>query len=241
MHSFSSDHRRGIAGAVLALALGLLAIALPSGAAASDRNHDNIPDRWERRHSLSLKVNQAKRDQDADQLANRTEWRAGRDPRDDDSDDDGVEDGDEGAGTVSSYNADTGELTIDVFGNGQVTGLVTDETEISCDDGDDHGDEDGDGEGGHGDDDGGHGDDDGDHGDDDGDHGDDDEGDDEGASKSDDDPGDDEGDDEGVDEDSDDGQECSTADLVPGAVVQEAELEIESGVGLVFEEIELIK
>lgn len=223
MQSFITDHRRGIGGTVLALALGMLAIALPSGAAASDRNHDKIPDRWEKRHSLSLKVNQAKRDQDADHLVNRLEWRAGLDPRDEDSDNDGVEDGDEGAGTISSYFPETGLLTIDVFGDGQVTGLVTDATEISCDDGDDQGDEDGDDEGG------------------------DDQGDDEGdnpASKSDDDPGDDEGedqgDDEGDDEGDDDGQECSTADLLPGTIVQEADLEIESGVGLVFEEIELI-
>ncbi|MEO8092858.1 MAG: hypothetical protein ABI726_09145 [bacterium] len=229
MHSFSSAHRKGIIGAVLALALGLLAIALPSGAAASDRNHDKIPDRWEKRHGLSLKVNQAKRDQDADKLVNRLEWRAGMDPRDDDSDDDGVEDGDEGAGTVGSYDSETGLLTIDVFGDGQVTGLVTDETEISCDDGDDHGDEDGDGHGDHGD----H-----EHGNPGPGGGDDDEGDDEDVPKSDDDPADDEGDTD--DEDSDDERECSTADLVPGAIVQEAELEIEPGVGLVFEEIELL-
>ncbi len=233
MHSFIADHRRGIGGAILALALGMLAIALPSGAAASDRNHDKIPDRWEKRHGLSLKVNQARRDQDADQLVNRTEWRAGLDPRDEDSDNDGIEDGDEGAGTVSSYDSETGLLTIDVFGDGQVTGLVTDATEIKCDDGDDQGDEDGDDEGGS------------DDGDDDhgspGPGGDDDEGDDNPVAKSDDDPVDDEGDDEDGDEDGDDGQQCSTADLLPGTVVQEAELEIESGVGLVFEEIELVK
>ncbi len=68
-----------------------------------DRNRDRIPDRWERAHHLSLKVNQAKRDQDHDGLRNRAEFLAGTDPRNDDSDDDGTEDGAEGAGTVTSF------------------------------------------------------------------------------------------------------------------------------------------
>ena len=55
--------------------LGLIAIlAAPSGAAAKDRNHDRIPDRWERHHHLSLGVNQAHRDQDRDNLGNRGEF-----------------------------------------------------------------------------------------------------------------------------------------------------------------------
>ena len=68
---------------ILAVAIaGLLVIALPSVAAAKDRNHDRIPDRWEKRHHLSLHVNQAKRDQDRDGLKNRQEFKAGDDPRD---------------------------------------------------------------------------------------------------------------------------------------------------------------
>ncbi len=108
-----------------------------SFAAAKDRNHDRIPDRWEKQHNLSLKVDQARRDQDRDSLVNLKEFRAGMDPRDDDSDDDGIEDSDEGAGTVASFDAATGELTIDMFGQGTATGQVTDVTEISCDGGDD--------------------------------------------------------------------------------------------------------
>ena len=70
-------------------------IALGAGASArtGDRNHDRIPDRWEKRHHLSLHVNQARRDQDRDGLNNRDEFKAGTDPRDRDSDDDGVKDG----------------------------------------------------------------------------------------------------------------------------------------------------
>jgi len=100
---------RSAALAVLAFALFTI---LAGPAAARDRNHDRIPDRWEKRHHLSLKVNQAKRDQDRDGLRNRAEFRAGLDPRDDDSDDDGLEDGDENAGTIQSFNAATGRLTI---------------------------------------------------------------------------------------------------------------------------------
>jgi hypothetical protein len=213
-------------------ALGLLALALPAAAAAKDRNHDRIPDRWEKRHNLSLRVNQAHRDQDRDKLANRKEFESGMDPNDADSDNDGVEDGDEGAGTIVSFDETTGQLTINDLVGGSATGLVTDDTEIKCDNGDDQGDEDGDGEGGH-------------HGQGGGDDQGDDGGDDGGVAEkgssvaSNDDPA---GDDQGEDEEGDDeeGQECSTADLTPNAMVQEADLEL-TGDGFVWDEIELLK
>jgi hypothetical protein len=221
---------------LIAAAAGVLMIALPATAAARDRNHDRIPDRWEKRHSLSLKVKQTKRDQDQDAANNRHEFRAGTDPHHADSDNDGVEDGDEGAGTIESFDGTT--LTIALFGGGSVTGTVTDETEISCDNGDDHGDEDNDGEGGHeGDDETGDdesGDDEDEHGDDvaalsaSDESGDDETGDDESGEG----PGDD---DQGED---DDEQACSADNLTPGAVVQEAELVLEDGQAI-FEEIEL--
>src|SRR6266540_1503003 len=198
-------------GAVTAVVL----IALPGVAAARDRNNDRIPDHWERSHNLSLRVNQARRDQDTDALVNRREFQAGMDPRDADSDNDGTDDGDEGAGTVSSFDGST--LTIDLFGGSSISGLVTESTEINCDNGDDQGDEDQDGVGG------------------DDDQGDDDQGDNLAVSAGSEDPGDDEGDDA---DENDDEVACSTADLVPGAVVQEAELEIDNGQA-VFEEIEL--
>jgi len=119
----------------LATAL-LLAIAaslmLASGAFAKDRNHDRIPDKWEKRHNLSLKHKQGRRDQDHDGLKNRGEWRAKFDPRDADTDDDGVDDGDENTGTVKSF--EDGVLTISLFNGDTVKGAVTDDTEIECDD-----------------------------------------------------------------------------------------------------------
>ena len=87
------------------------------------------PDRWEKRHKLSLKVKQAGLDQDRDHLRNLGEFRQGTSPRDADSDDDGlrdgkehgvgndpadkdsdgdgVKDGDENAGTIASFDGTT--------------------------------------------------------------------------------------------------------------------------------------
>jgi hypothetical protein len=97
---------------------------------ARDRNHDRIPDRWERAHHLSLRVNQARRDQDRDGLNNRGEFRARLDPRDADTDDDGIEDGAEHPGTIKSFTG--GVLTISLAGGGTLSGRVTDATEIEC-------------------------------------------------------------------------------------------------------------
>jgi len=190
---------------LLLVVLGLLALALPgaAGAKARDRNHDRIPDRWEKRHHLSTRVNQAGRDQDRDHLRNRGEFLAGTNPRDRDSDDDGIPDGEEHAGTIQSFDPSTGMLVVSLFGGGSVEGLVTEETEIECDDG-------GGGEAS-------------------------------ASSSSDDGEGsDDEGDDESGDDGSEDegGSECTTADLIPGATVDEAELELENG-SAVFEKVEL--
>jgi hypothetical protein len=98
--------------------------------AGADRNHDRIPDRWERSHHLSLRVNQAKRDQDQDGLRNLQEYQAGDDPRDADTDGDGTEDGGEGAGKVKSL--DGTKLTITLFNGDDVTATVDSNTELEC-------------------------------------------------------------------------------------------------------------
>jgi hypothetical protein len=233
----------------LALALGALALlAMPGLAAAKDRNHDRIPDRWEKRHHLNLGVNQAHRDQDGDRLRNRAEFLADDNPRDRDSDDDGVMDGQEQAGTIASFDAATGRLVIDLFGDDTISGLVTDQTEIKCEDhssasassegsgsgelepGDDRG---GEGEVEPGDD-----------------HGDHEEVGDDNGSQGEDEPGDDNGGDNsgpgsensgpgrGDESNDDEDRACTTAELVPGAVVEEAELRVANGQAT-FEEVEL--
>ncbi len=208
--------------ALIALAaLLVLGLVAAGPASAKDRNHDKIPDRWEKRHDLSLKVNQAKRDQDRDQLNNRGEFQTGSDPRDDDSDDDGVEDGDEDGGVISSFDGTT--LTIDLANGGSITGIVDEDTEVKCGDECDH---DGDSS---------------DPSDDSGpsenagsrhrDHGDDD------PADEDEDTSADDSADDSDSEDSEDG-DCSVADLVVGAAVHEAEIRVGNGEA-VFEEIEL--
>jgi hypothetical protein len=134
----------------LAMALAVAAsLMLAGGALAKDRNHDRIPDKWEKRHHLSLHHKQGRRDQDHDGLKNRGEFRAHLNPRDADTDDDGIDDGDEHAGAVESF--EDGVLTISLANGGTLSAAVTDDTEVECDDdaGDDRGHEDGEHHHGH--------------------------------------------------------------------------------------------
>jgi hypothetical protein len=115
---------------LMVVAMLVAAFAMAGTASAKDRNKDGLPDRWEKHYDLSLKVDQAKRDQDRDGLNNKGEFRSDSNPRSDDTDDDGIEDGDEDAGVISSFDGTT--LTIDLFGGGTVTGTVDDSTEVKC-------------------------------------------------------------------------------------------------------------
>jgi hypothetical protein len=118
---------------LVAMTAAFLALAAPSFAHSGhrgDRNHDRLPDRWERKHHLSLRFNQANKDQDRDGLRNRAEFLAGTSPRDDDSDNDGTEDGAEGAGRVVSFT--DGILVLRLFTTDEVRGLVDARTEIEC-------------------------------------------------------------------------------------------------------------
>ena len=232
--------RLGLALTALALLVSAFASLPAAGEArgnqrtAGDRNGDRIPDRWERRHRLSLRVNQARRDQDHDGLRNREEFLSGTSPRDRDSDDDGIRDGHEGAGRIVSFVG--GVLTIEPFGTTEaLRGKVDAVTELKCELGavavatsssggdDDEGDDDDhsdrrDGEGRQGDDG----------------------------------PLHDAGDDrrdrssghdgDRHDDDDDRRPDCAVtlADLIPGAIVHEAELEVRSG-GAVWDEVELVR
>jgi Bacterial TSP3 repeat len=198
----------------LAALTAIMVLAAPSQ--ARDRNHDHIPDRWERAHHLSLRVHQNRRDQDHDGLKNRAEFLAQTDPHNADSDGDGIPDGNEQAGKVASFTG--GVLTIDLFGGGSISGKVTPDTEIQCDSGDDNANQ-------------------GDHEGDDGQHSDravfrDDQGD----------QGDQGENDQGDDDQGDQGDDhvaCPAGALAPGAIVQEAELELTNG-SAVFVDIELV-
>jgi hypothetical protein len=215
---------------IFVAALGVIAIlALPAiaSAKARDRNHDGIPDRWEKRHHLSLNVNQAHRDQDRDRLNNLGEFQNGTDPRNadtdgdgltdgqeleagdaptnSDTDGDGVPDGQENAGTIASFDGTT--LTINLFDGNTLTGQVNDSTEIECDHS--QGGAQASDQGGSGNQQGGE-----------------DQSDGDGQS--------------GGDGSEEDGQagNCTAADLVPGAIVHEAELEASSS-GEVFHSVHL--
>jgi hypothetical protein len=67
--------------------------ATPSAAAPHDRDHDRLPDRWERKHHLSPTTSSAKRDPDRDHLSNRRELRLRTHPRRADTDRDRLRDG----------------------------------------------------------------------------------------------------------------------------------------------------
>ena len=210
--------------AALAL-LVMLSIASVAAARGGDRNRDRLPDRWERAHHLSLKVNQARRDQDHDGLTNRGEFRADTDPRDEDSDNDGVEDGEENAGTIDSF--EDGVLTIALAQGGKLSARVDGDTEIECHTPGDlksrgHSSSLGDDEGPNHDAEDEHGDDDGPNHDD-GDDGD----------------GDDDDGDDVHEHGEDDDDQCDAAALAPGTKVHEAELELTSK-GTRWEELELI-
>jgi hypothetical protein len=162
-------------------------------------------------------------DTDRDRLRNAPEDRTGNDPVDPDTDDDGIKDGEENAGKIVSF--ENGTLTIGASGGSDVVGKITAETEIKCETEDEN-------ERDH-------------HGapsnshlmDQSGESGDDHSGDDSSGH------GEHMGPDNELDdphEIGDDDNVCTTADLVAGAIVHEAELKLTAD-GLVFKEIDLLK
>jgi hypothetical protein len=141
---------------VTAAAIAAALLIVPAGALARsrDRDHDRMPDKWEKKHHLNTRANDARKDPDRDHLSNLSEFRHHSDPRkadtdndgiDDDqevedhtsptnkdTDDDGIKDDDEVSGAIVSFT--NGLLTIQLAGDGagQVSGMVTDATKIEC-------------------------------------------------------------------------------------------------------------
>ena len=77
-------------GAVIAA---LLAVPGAAMAKSRDRDHDKLPDKWEKKFHLSTHKKSAKGNPDRDGLNNLGEFRSRTNPRDKDSDNDGVRDG----------------------------------------------------------------------------------------------------------------------------------------------------
>jgi hypothetical protein len=214
---------------LLTVFAGLLFLAVPTVASAHgsrDRDHDRMPDKWERKHHLNCHKNDARKDADRDGLRNFAEFKSHTDPQDADTDDDGIKDGNDVAGTVASFDGTT--LVIRLPDNTTRSGTVTPGTEVECKSTTatkaDHGPGENSGPGSR----------------------DDDEGDDDRpsttptptsppSSKGDDDDDDDQGDDEDRDED----RGCPAGALKAGAKVHEAELKITSA-GAIWEEVKLL-
>jgi hypothetical protein len=144
----------------VSFAVATMAVLLTAGsAAAADKNRDGIPDKWEKQNHLTLRVDQSPKDQDHDGLNNAGEYADHTNPHDSDTDNDGVNDsvdgdnhdGDHGpateppapptngdglpggnaqAGTIASY--EEGVLTIEMFKGGTVTARVTSDTRFRC-------------------------------------------------------------------------------------------------------------
>jgi hypothetical protein len=143
---------------LIATAIAASLLVIPAGALAKsrDRDHDRMPDKWEKKHHLNVHANDARKDADRDHLSNLSEFRHGTDPQsadtDDDgvndeneledntnpskadSDDDGVEDGDEISGTVVSFENNVLTIQLPGDGAGTVSGTVNPSTVIECDD-----------------------------------------------------------------------------------------------------------
>ena len=77
--------------------LAAIVLALPAGAKSSKakNDRDHMPNGWEKKHGLNVRVNDAHEDPDGDSLVNIGEFKNKTDPQDPDTDDDGFDDGEE--------------------------------------------------------------------------------------------------------------------------------------------------
>jgi hypothetical protein len=94
----TSETRRVSVSKIRLLLFGVVFVALlavPGAAMAKsrDRDHDRLPDKWEKKFHLSTHKKSAKGNPDRDGLNNLGEFRSRTSPRDADTDNDGVRDG----------------------------------------------------------------------------------------------------------------------------------------------------
>src|SRR4051794_20605087 len=143
---------------LIAAAIAASLLVIPAGALAKsrDRDHDRMPDKWEKKHHLNTHANDARKDPDRDQLSNLSEFRHHTDPRKadtdndgikdgdelrddtnprkDDSNDDGVKDADEISGTIVSFQNNVLTIQLAGVGGGKVSGTVDNAARVECDD-----------------------------------------------------------------------------------------------------------
>src|SRR4051794_1329722 len=78
---------------LLALAAAVALLALPAVSQARDRDHDGLPDKWEKKFHLSIHKNSANADPDRDRVDNANEFRERTNPRRRDTNRNGRPDG----------------------------------------------------------------------------------------------------------------------------------------------------
>jgi hypothetical protein len=144
--------------ALITVAIAAALLVVPTGALATsrDRDHDRMPDKWEKKHHLNVHAKDARKDADRDGLSNLSEFRHHTDPQDadtdddgindeneiedhtnprnDDSDDDGVDDADEISGSIVSFQNNVLTIQLAGTGAGTVSGTVSNATVVDCDD-----------------------------------------------------------------------------------------------------------
>jgi hypothetical protein len=108
----------------------LLAVPGAAMAKSRDRDHDKLPDKWEKKFHLSTHKKSAKGDPDRDGLNNLGEFRSRTNPRDKDTDNDGVNDANEdrdhdGLGNAEEMNEHTSPTNPDTDNDGVNDGEET--------------------------------------------------------------------------------------------------------------------